>query len=170
MFKIYDNPTPVIPGALYLRDANGVDWYESQARYAADTLKIVVENNCVRAASYDVSALWPLGAEVIEIPHARVPSEFSADVPEGWDVIDGELRRHVPTAEELAANARRRRDAELQKALYVLDRHDQQKRYGLDTTLTDAEARQWAIYAQALRDVPQQAGFPTQIDWPDPPA
>lgn len=24
----------------------------------------------------------------------------------------------------------------------------------------------WAAYRQALRDIPQQAGFPTQIDWP----
>jgi len=27
----------------------------------------------------------------------------------------------------------------------------------------------WAIYRQALRDVPQQAGFPLDIDWPDIP-
>uniref|UniRef100_UPI001962F322 phage tail assembly chaperone n=1 Tax=Chromobacterium haemolyticum TaxID=394935 RepID=UPI001962F322 len=86
-------------------------------------------------------------------------------------VIDGELRRHVPTAEELAANARRRRDAELQKALYVLDRHDQQKALwpGHDTDRCGSAAM-GQFYAQALRDVPQQAGFPTQIDWPDPPA
>lgn len=24
----------------------------------------------------------------------------------------------------------------------------------------------WATYRQALRDIPQQAGFPTSIDWP----
>lgn len=27
----------------------------------------------------------------------------------------------------------------------------------------------WADYRQALRDVPQQAGFPTTINWPVPP-
>ncbi|WP_114153021.1 phage tail assembly chaperone [Chromobacterium haemolyticum] len=169
MFELYENHAPIIPGALYLRDANGVDWYESQAQYAAETLKIVVQNNRVRSASYDVSALWPVGAIVVEIPRDRVPPEFFADAPEGWDVINGELHRHVPTAEELAASARRRRDAELQKTLYVLDRHEQQKRYGLDTALTEAQARQWAIYAQALRDVPQQSGFPDKIDWPKTP-
>jgi hypothetical protein len=25
---------------------------------------------------------------------------------------------------------------------------------------------EWASYRQALRDIPQQAGFPTNIDWP----
>ena len=28
----------------------------------------------------------------------------------------------------------------------------------------------WATYRQALRDVPEQAGFPTDIAWPQPPA
>ena len=27
----------------------------------------------------------------------------------------------------------------------------------------------WATYRQALRDVPEQAGFPTEITWPTPP-
>lgn len=27
----------------------------------------------------------------------------------------------------------------------------------------------WVVYRQELRDVPQQAGFPTQINWPTPP-
>ncbi|MGP3699184.1 tail fiber assembly protein [Rhodobacter sp. NSM] len=31
----------------------------------------------------------------------------------------------------------------------------------------DREA--WAGYRQALRDVPQQAGFPAVIAWPEPP-
>jgi len=27
----------------------------------------------------------------------------------------------------------------------------------------------WATYRQALRDVPQQAGFPSDINWPTTP-
>lgn len=35
----------------------------------------------------------------------------------------------------------------------------------------DAKAMaQWQDYRQALRDVPQQDGFPGTIKWPDPPA
>jgi len=36
------------------------------------------------------------------------------------------------------------------------------------TQVTDAPVDQaaWADYRQALRDVPQQAGFPTEITWP----
>ena len=30
-------------------------------------------------------------------------------------------------------------------------------------------ADEWAVYRQALRDVPEQAGFPFDIDWPEMP-
>ena len=36
-----------------------------------------------------------------------------------------------------------------------------------DAPVADAQA--WKDYRQALRDVPQQAGFPTDINWPSKP-
>ena len=35
--------------------------------------------------------------------------------------------------------------------------------------LTSAEQAEWSTYRQALLDVPQQAGFPTNITWPTKP-
>ncbi|RHZ91526.1 hypothetical protein D1122_21100 [Cereibacter sphaeroides] len=32
------------------------------------------------------------------------------------------------------------------------------------------DAAAWAAYRQALRDVPEQPGFPAEIFWPEPPA
>jgi len=39
------------------------------------------------------------------------------------------------------------------------------------TQVQDApvDATVWATYRQALRDVPQQSGFPDEIEWPTPP-
>lgn len=39
------------------------------------------------------------------------------------------------------------------------------------TQVADAPVDQaaWAAYRQALRDIPQQAGFPTDITWPTKP-
>jgi uncharacterized protein YbjT (DUF2867 family) len=39
------------------------------------------------------------------------------------------------------------------------------------TQVPDAPVDQqaWADYRQALRDLPQQAGFPTEITWPQKP-
>ena len=40
------------------------------------------------------------------------------------------------------------------------------------TQVADApvNAEAWATYRQALRDVPQQEGFPETIEWPEAPA
>ena len=39
------------------------------------------------------------------------------------------------------------------------------------TQIADAPVDQtaWATYRQALRDVPQQEGFPENVNWPEPP-
>jgi len=59
-----------------------------------------------------------------------------------------------PSEEQLAAQARSQRDALLSQSDW--------------TQVPDAPVDQqaWAEYRQALRDVPQQAGFPTEITWP----
>lgn len=60
-----------------------------------------------------------------------------------------------PSTEELAAAARLRRDDLLKQSDW--------------TQLPDvpqATKDTWAAYRQALRDVPSQAGFPTDIQWP----
>lgn len=38
-----------------------------------------------------------------------------------------------------------------------------------DSPLPDAEKSVWAAYRQTLRDVPQQVGFPWDINWPEEP-
>lgn len=62
------------------------------------------------------------------------------------------------TVEELADMARVKRDALLTACDW--------------TQVADAPVDQaaWRAYRQALRDVPEQAGFPTEITWPVVPA
>ena len=58
---------------------------------------------------------------------------------------------------EFAANARNQRDTLLTQTDW--------------TQVADApvDKAAWAAYRQALRDVPQQAGFPVTITWPEKP-
>jgi len=35
-----------------------------------------------------------------------------------------------------------------------------------DTPITNAKKLEWATYRQALRDIPDQAGFPWEVVWP----
>lgn len=39
-----------------------------------------------------------------------------------------------------------------------------------DRPLTEDQRAAWARYRQALRDLPQQAGFPTAVEWPEAPS
>lgn len=40
---------------------------------------------------------------------------------------------------------------------------------GNDSPLAEAEQSAWATYRQALRDVPEQPGFPDSLTWPTAP-
>jgi hypothetical protein len=64
-----------------------------------------------------------------------------------------------------------RADIESQKAKAV--RTDRNKRLAESdwTQLADApvDVAQWSVYRQALRDVPQQEGFPFNVVWPQSP-
>lgn len=39
-----------------------------------------------------------------------------------------------------------------------------------DVALTEEEVGAWRVYRRALRDLPQQPGWPSTIAWPEPPA
>jgi membrane-bound lytic murein transglycosylase B len=68
------------------------------------------------------------------------------------DLVESKIPELI--AERQAAQARSERDRLLSQSDW--------------TQVTDAPVDQaaWAEYRQALRDVPQQAGFPTEIAWP----
>ena len=78
----------------------------------------------------------------------------------GWTYADGIFTApaDTTTAEEKAQAARSRRDNLLGASDW--------------TQVADApvDAAAWATYRQALRDVPEQEGFPENVVWPTEPA
>lgn len=82
--------------------------------------------------------------------------------PELVEMTPAEVDAHLnpppvpPTAEE----ARAQRDALLSACDWVAIRAQE---------LNEPVPEAWADYRQALRDVPQQSGFPETIDWPAEP-
>lgn len=67
----------------------------------------------------------------------------------------------APSADDLAVAARNDRDARLRVCDWVTLRATE--------TGTPVPA-DWLTYRQALRDVPEQSGFPSTITWPKAPA
>lgn len=68
-----------------------------------------------------------------------------------------EIAALTPTPEQLATEARLKRTLLLAASDW--------------TQVADApvDSLAWAIYRQALRDIPSQSGFPYTISWPTPP-
>lgn len=83
--------------------------------------------------------------------------------PDLIEMTPEEIEAHlnpVPSAEELAAAARFKRNTLLAASDWVTLRAIES---GEDVP------EEWTSYRQALRDVPQQTGFPQTINWPAAP-
>lgn len=72
--------------------------------------------------------------------------------------------------EELIASETDKAAAEMRKRRNdLLDRSDKEMIPDRLEKKTKEEAEAWKAYRQALRDLPQQEGFPFEIDWPERP-
>ena len=72
----------------------------------------------------------------------------------------------VPTPEQLADTARAERDRLIESVRWRIERHSDELMLGREPTEPLEPLLQ---YTQALRDVPQKAGFPESVEWPQCP-
>lgn len=81
---------------------------------------------------------------------------------------DGYYIREIPepSTEQLAEEKRAERDRRIDAVRWRIERYQTQKAADLPTTDTAEQYQALLIYVQALRDVPEQAGFPNIIEWP----
>ena len=68
-----------------------------------------------------------------------------------------------PTAEQLAASARAKRDRLIESVRWRIERHSDELALGSEPTEPLEPLLQ---YVQALRDVPEQPDFPNSVVWP----
>lgn len=81
------------------------------------------------------------------------------------------LKGFVPEkpTEEKAAEVRAERDRRIEAIRWRIERYQTQEEAGLETTETAEHYKAILLYVQALRDVPEQSGFPEAIEWPEEP-
>jgi hypothetical protein len=118
-------------------------------------------------------------------------ARFEYTDPPAYDIEFQEAKEITPKLNGLVAvqswEIKEKYTAE-EKAAYIIKRDQEQlvfrqktARQQRDTLLTATDWTQvadvpqvtkdkWAPYRQALRDVPQQSGFPWTVNWPDQPA
>ena len=81
------------------------------------------------------------------------------------------LKGYAPEkpVEQKQAEARAERDRRLDAMRWRIERYQTQTSAGLATTDTAENYKAILLYVQALRDIPEQAGFPDAIEWPEEP-
>ena len=86
-------------------------------------------------------------------PNGNVP--FTPEEEAEWDAMEAEYAAGAD--DRAAAEIRTERDVKLTESDW--------------TQVVDAPVDQaaWATYRQSLRDIPDQAGFPNEVNWPDKP-
>lgn len=95
-----------------------------------------------------------------------------ADLDHTCQRIDPETLQVVPyepppvPAEMLAERARARRDVLLNETQWVVQRAQEEALLSGGNMVVPTE---WLMYRQALRDLPSQPGFPSEITWPEMP-
>lgn len=86
---------------------------------------------------------------------------------DGWVKLtkketEARLAPTPPTADDIRAE----RDAKIESARWRIERHNDELALGSEPTEPLEPLLQ---YVQALRDVPEHAGFPTSVEWPQCP-
>lgn len=88
---------------------------------------------------------------------AMVPVPASVSIDVGWHLVDGVFMPPPPVPPPTAETVRRRRNAMLTACDWT---------QAADAPLTTEVRAAWASYRAALRDVPEQPGFPADVAWP----
>lgn len=78
-----------------------------------------------------------------------------------------ELTNPPLTTEQIAEQVRAERDAKIEAVRWRIERHKDELELGIPLTEPLEPLLQ---YTQALRDVPQQEGFPESVEWPEQPS
>ena len=127
-----------------------------------------------------VETLNDFGADVVfEGPQASGATVYQYSQAAGVEQLDGKwYTKYIlgpvftdgeTTAAEQETAYRASKDAEQAKSVRT-SRNDKLKDCDW-TQITDSTADKtaWAVYRMTLRDIPEQAGFPWTITWPDAP-
>ena len=140
---------------------------DGQVMYEAEFRTHIHANGGPSWDTTTTEVLEALGASVVlEGPQAQ-PTRYQTSFADGVEQIDGKWYTKYSVvdmdAEAIAA-------LDTQQATAVRTQRDEKLsetdwRFRSDMT----PSQEWKDYCQALRDVPSQAGFPWEVQWPEQP-
>jgi len=148
---------------MEIRLKTGEVMYESELR------SHLLANGGPSFGELNEEVLEALEAEIVLEGPQPSPTRYQVTFRDGVEQIDGKWYTKYSVA-DLDAEGIAAKDAEVAKSVRT-ERNT--KLADCDwTQLADstADKEAWATYRAALRDVPSQAGFPHEVEWPTSPA
>ncbi|MDO9607216.1 MAG: phage tail assembly chaperone [Brevundimonas sp.] len=158
--------------------------FESAAAGLGDSEDDAVQLQQLRQILAASLASASAAAAAVEPTVFLIPAHAYTDAPPAFDFDEVAVRRdgawvvepipepadETPSQEELASAARSRRTWLISQVRWLVDRHRDEEVLQRPTTLTANDYLALLTYVQDLRDVPEQAGFPLDVNWPSLPA
>ncbi|HIH5775792.1 TPA: tail fiber assembly protein [Citrobacter werkmanii] len=149
--------------AEFFISEDGRDWYESQASFSPDTLKVAYdEAGIIRSISQDVSSIYPRDLSVVEFPATK--ANLRVTLGDYWFYKDGKLQQ----IRDYLADAETERNSRMADVTARIDwLEDAQKDSDISAD-EEKELTELRAYRTALRRLDLSAA--PKINWPDAPA
>ena len=135
-----------------------MEYSDEKKECVSNRLSDKIERILDKAEKYgvDLNKLFGVTEEVIEEPVVE-------------EVVEEEIETPTYDTSSPEAFIRSQRDDKLREADIIVMRHREEKEFGVKPTLSPPQYHLLLRYKQLLRKVPEQSGFPNNIDWPDAP-
>lgn len=179
-FRIVDAPVHRLPlqseidiGVIFLASEDGQDWYECQALFSDNTVKVMYDAEGIiyalvnkpvpqRGDVYAVSMLWPVDMSVVEMAVDDCPADCQADGT--WRYTDGRIEKIPVDNIAVAENKKSQLMADANAAIAPLERA---VKLGMATDEEVERLNVWERYSVLLSRVKSEDA--PDIEWPEKP-
>ncbi|EPX3668825.1 tail fiber assembly protein [Citrobacter koseri] len=153
-------------GAEFFISDDGRDWYESQAAFLPDTLKVAYdEAGIIRCISNDVTAIYPRDFSIVEVK--ATAKNKMADISGEWVFKDGKIQQRQYSQNELIEQAETKKTELLSAAAAAIAPLQDAVDIGEATEEESAFLLEWKKYRVLLNRI-KPADAP-DINWPEVP-
>lgn len=148
---------------MFLRAEDGTDWYEAQKKFAADTMKLVIDDEgIIRSFSRDITTLWPVDKSVAEVAYTTLFDDVWIDG--SWQYREGKVSPRVYTQSELVEQAEGKKNSLLAEAMAAIAPLERAVKLGIATSEETGLLEIWERYSVMVNRVDT-----SKPEWPTPP-
>ena len=154
-------------GVIFIKSAEGADWYQSQALFKNNLLKVIFDSKTgvIIGTGTDITTMWPNGYSIADIDYDTnaTPQSLEGKV---FQVRTGKIVDRVYTKAQQQATVDREIASLQREATTLMAPLQAAKELDMMTEEEAAYLKELQRYLVYLNRVTSQEGYPTNIEWP----